>query len=402
MSNPEQFAPEKVFSAEVGADNIVPRVLNSPHKYIQCEGALGNLGLYLSLMNSGHAGVIITGGGHKRFGEGISESLKRSGIKETLAIFGGESTIEEFGRITTALSNQDTPVDCVVAIGGGKCLDTGRAVSHRLSVPAAICPTTASTDAPCAGLSVIYSQQGVFQDIELYPFNPALVIVDTKIAAEAPLRYIVSGLGDAMATWYEARTCFQNPRGRSLLGTRPTMAAIAIAELCANTLYDYAPGAIEAVKDSRVNDAVERVVEANTLLSGIGFESCGVAAAHAVGQGLTVIPEIHKEYKHGEMVAFGLVAHLVLEDKMDEAERAAKFFANVGLPVHLGQFNLEPGRDMEPIKKIAKAALEIPPIENEPFEVTYELVLDAILKAHDFGLKITESEGDEAYQEIHG
>jgi len=209
MSNPEQFAPEKVFSAEVSANNIVPRVLNSPRKYIQCEGALGNLGLYLSLMNSGHAGVIITGGGRERFGEGISESLKRSGIKETLAIFGGESTIEEFGRITAVLSNQAAPVDSVVAIGGGKCLDTGRAVSHRLSVPAAICPTTASTDAPCAGLSVIYSQQGVFQDIELYPFNPALVIVDTKIAAEAPLRYIVSGLGDAMATWYEARTCFQ-------------------------------------------------------------------------------------------------------------------------------------------------------------------------------------------------
>jgi len=57
---------------------------------------------------------------------------------------------------------------------------------------------------------------------------------------------------------------------------------------------------------------------------------------------------------------------------------------------------------MESIKKIAKAALEIPPIENEPFKVTYELVLDAILKAHDFGLKITESEGDTAYREIHG
>ena len=72
MSNPEQFAPEKVFSAEVSADNIIPRVLNSPRKYIQCEGALGNLGFYLSLMNSRHAGVIITREGRERFGEGIS------------------------------------------------------------------------------------------------------------------------------------------------------------------------------------------------------------------------------------------------------------------------------------------------------------------------------------------
>jgi glycerol dehydrogenase len=402
MSSQKPFKPEEIFSAKVSKGNIVPRVLNSPRKYIQSEGALDNLGAYLSLMDSTHAAVIITQGSSKRFGQRVSESLKRSDVNETLVIFGGESSLEEYERIADLLRRQDVPIDTIVAIGGGKCLDTGRAVSHRLSLPVVISPTIASTDAPCAAISVIYSQEGVFRDIELYPFNPTLVIVDTKIAAEAPFRFIVSGLGDAMATWYEARTCFQNPKGRSLLGTRPTMAAVAIAELCADTLYEYAPKAIEAVKKDEVNDAVERVVEANILLSGLGFESCGVAAAHAIGQSLTVMPEIHKNYMHGEMVAFGLVAHLILEDKMDEAEKVTTFFANVGLPVHLRQFGLDPGRDMDIIKKFPPAALDITPIYNEPFEITEELILDTILKAHEYGLKITESVGDAAYREIHG
>lgn len=52
MPSQKPFEPEEVFSAEVSSEHIVPRVWNSSRKYIQCEGALDNLGLYLSLMDS--------------------------------------------------------------------------------------------------------------------------------------------------------------------------------------------------------------------------------------------------------------------------------------------------------------------------------------------------------------
>ena len=89
-----------------------------------------------------------------------------------------------------------------------------------------------------------------------------------------------------MATWYEARTCFDNPRARSVLGARPTLATSAIGELCADTLFEYGLSAVEAVKRSEVNDALENIVEANTLLSGMGFESGGLAVAHSIGSSL--------------------------------------------------------------------------------------------------------------------
>ena len=401
-SKHELFSPDKVFSAEAGSNKIIPNVLNSPQKYIQGDGVLNDLGLYLGLIHSRHAAVLVSEGGQKRFGEVVSQSLKRSGIALTLVTFRGESSYEEIERVTELLSRERIPVDSIVAIGGGKCLDTGRGVADRLSVPVVICPTTASTDAPCAGLSAIYFSDGTFRGVELYPLNPALVIVDTRIAAQAPVRFIVSGMGDAMATWYEARTCFQNPKGKAMLGTRPTIASVAIAELCANTLYDRGVKAAEAVRDSQVNESVERVVEANTLMSGIGFESCGVAAAHCVAQGLTVIPSIHKNYLHGEMVAIGLMTHLVLEGKDDEAHKVGAFFSSVGLPAHLGQISLNPERDMETLRKICKAAIELPFIHNEPFDVSPDSMLDAMLNAHKLGLEITESFGDTAYLAVHG
>ncbi|MEW6145574.1 MAG: glycerol dehydrogenase [Thermodesulfobacteriota bacterium] len=401
-SAPETFTPAKVFSAEASSNKIIPNVLNSPQKYIQGDGVLNDLGLYLGLIHSRHAAVLISEGGNRRFGGPIAESLKRSGITLTLVPFKGESSYEEIGRVTELLTKEKTPVDSVVAVGGGKCLDTGRGVAYRLSVPAVICPTTASTDAPCAGLSAIYFPDGKFRGVELYPLNPALVIVDTRVAAEAPVRFIVSGMGDAMATWYEARTCFQNPGGKAILGTRPTIASVAIAELCADTLYGHGAKAAEAVKDSQVNESVERVVEANTLMSGIGFESCGIAAAHCVAQGLTVIPSIHKNYLHGEMVAIGLMTHLVLEGKEDEARKVGTFFAEVGLPLHLDQISLDPARDVETLRKICKAAVELPFIHNEPFNVTEETLLNAILEADKLGLGIADSVGDVAYLALHG
>jgi glycerol dehydrogenase len=331
---------------------------------------LDHLGRYLSILPSRRAAVLISEGGQVRLGERITDSLNRVGIEMVVEMFGGECSISEIDRVTGALRKTSGAVDCVIAVGGGKCLDAGKCIASRLSIPIVVCPTIASTDAPTSALSIVYTDEGAFSGIEFFPQNPSLVVVDTRVIADAPVRYLVAGMGDAVSTYYEARTCFRNPNARTALGGRVTLAANAIAQLCAETIYDHGSEAAAALERGEVSEAVERVVEANTLLSGVGFESGGLAAAHAVATALTIIPEVHASVLHGEMVAIGVLTQLVLEKDVDEYERALALFKKLGLPVRLGEIGLDADRDAEALKTVASVAVGIPIIGNEPFEVT--------------------------------
>ena len=131
--------------------------------------------------------------------------------------------------------------------------------------------------------------------------------------------------------------------------------------------------------------AVEKIIEANTLLSGIGFESAGLAGAHAIHNGLTVLEECHHMY-HGEKVAFGTIAQLVLEDvSAEELEDIISFCIEVGLPVTLGELGVKE-ITKEKIMAVAEAACaENDTLHNMPFEVTPEKVYAAIMAADAYG-----------------
>lgn len=90
-----------------------------------------------------------------------------------------------------------------VVVGvGGKTMDTAKAVGHEAGVKWASVPTIVSTDMPTSALA---TDDGVFEEYMLLPRNPDLVLVDTKVAVNAPVRFFVAGMGDALATWVEAR-----------------------------------------------------------------------------------------------------------------------------------------------------------------------------------------------------
>ena len=74
-----------------------------------------------------------------------------------------------------------------------------------------------------------------------------MVIVDTEVIAAAGERYFVAGIGDAMATWFEARVCFKNTSAITPIGARPTLASYAIGEVCAQTLFEKGEAASRAV-----------------------------------------------------------------------------------------------------------------------------------------------------------
>lgn len=390
----EPYSPRAFFG---GLNEALPRVLLSPQKYVQGPGVLDQLGRHLALMAVQRVAVLGSRRCLANEGSRAVDSLKAAGVEVITTRFNGECSIREIDAQVDALKPEQP--DCLVALGGGKTVDAGKCVAHRLGIPAVIAPTLASNDAPCSALSVVYTPAGIQESIEYFPGSPLLVIVDTDVIADADERYLVAGMGDAMATWYEARVCLANPAAVTPAGARPTLAACAMSEICADTLYEVGEAAAAAVADNRNDDTVEKIVEANTLLSGIGFESGGLAMAHPLALAYTRIDRVHNNYLHGEMVAISTMAQLALE-KSDDMYKAASFFARVGLPVHLGQLSMSPD-DSDELDLLAEVTMSNPNAHHMPVKLTNALIRQSILEAHEVGLRVAGTVGDSAYRRLH-
>ena len=214
-------------------------------------------------------------------GQSLVTALEASQFKVNRAVFGGEASREEIDRLS--LIGKDNSADFVIALGGGKTIDTAKTVADGLALQVTVVPTTASTDAPCSALSVLYRPSGEFHCYTFFDKNPTIVLVDTTVVSRAPPRFLAAGMGDAIATNVEARRCMNST---NFGGGLQTEVSSAICQKCEEILFKYGKQAYEANKAHAVTPALEAVVEANTLLSGLGFESGGLAAAHAVSLSL--------------------------------------------------------------------------------------------------------------------
>jgi len=198
-------------------------------------------------------------------------------------------------------------------------------------------------------------------------------------------------MGDAMATYYEAASCWKAEHAVTCAGGRPTATAEALGRLCRDLLFNHGRQAVKDLNTQplEVTEAIERVTEANTLLSGLGFESGGLAAAHAVHNGLTAHHATKSKY-HGEKVAFGTLVHLCLENNLQEAFRVAQFFYDVGLPITLEELGIQED-DVEGLRKVAeRTCAKGETIYNMPnaHQIHPDLVHQCILKANRLGKEV--------------
>ena len=368
-------------------------VLIAPHKYIQGRGVLSELGGYLKLL--GQKPLVLWDSCVKGLvAEAVQKSLQDAGLDMIDVEFQGEATADERARVTQIA--RDGGADISVGIGGGKVLDIAKAVAVDAGIRMVTCPTIASNDSPTSAASVWYDENHNFVGFDCWPFNPDIVLVDTQLIVNGPVRAFVAGMGDALSTWIEAEAAFKS-RAQNIAGGRPTMAAMAIARLCFETLLEHGLDAKRDVELHVVTPAVEKVVEANVLLSGLGFESGGLATAHMVGNLLSNVPECQQiGLMHGEKVGFGIVTQLCLDDEFDPDDRdtIVDFEIAVGLPVTFADLNLE-GATRQQLQDLGDAcAGEGSLCHNHPFEVTAADVVDAMIAADALGRQRAELLGE--------
>jgi glycerol dehydrogenase len=358
--------------------NSMLNKIQFPGKYIQSANALDELPQLVGAY--GRQGLILASPSAQKT---LSARAANPGLAALpVERFGGECCESELSRLAAVIAEKHA--DVLVGMGGGKAIDTAKIAADRAGIPVVIVPTIASTDAPCSGCAVLYSEAGVFESVYYQKANPAVVLVDTVIIANAPVRFLVAGMGDALSTWFEAKSC-STTQSKNECGGLGTMTGLALARLCYDTLLRYGPSARIAAAQHIVTPAFEHIVEANILLSGVGFESGGLASAHSIHNGLTALEETHAYY-HGEKVAFGLLAGLALTDA-DPVETAAvyAFCEGIGLPTTLADLGLK-GADRNTLLLAAeKACAPGEYIHHEAGTITPEKVLNAMLAADAIG-----------------
>ncbi len=330
------------------------RSFGSPSRYIQRRGEIARLGEHLAQLGRKPL-FLIDAFLYDRYAESLGATLG-DGFEARFEKFGGECSDTEIARVTKIAADFGT--DVVVGIGGGKTLDTAKMAAHQNNARMLAVPTIASTDAPTSAVVVVYSDEGVLQEAHNLPRNPDLVLVDPEVIVAAPVRFLVAGIGDALATWYEARANLEGGTFNYISGGFPaTRAAVAIARECHAVILQQAVMAKRAAEAGVITQAVEDIIEANTLLSGLGFENCGVSTAHGIQDALTVLPEIHGQL-HGEKVAFGIVCLLVLENRpQTEIDEVLNLCRSVGLPTTLAELNIKDDVAAK-VRKVAEAAVK--------------------------------------------
>ncbi|MGD9560415.1 MAG: glycerol dehydrogenase [Oscillospiraceae bacterium] len=350
------------------------KILSSPGKFVIGRGEIANLAQHVEAY-----GTPLMLVAHKDDSDRVRTELAKveaDGIQLIESNFGGECTRAEIDRVRELCRKHGCKA--VIGLGGGKAIDTAKTIANDENIPSVIVPTIASTDAPCSKLAVLYDEDHVLVETLVFPKNPDVVIVDSAVIAKAPVRFLVAGMGDAYATYYEGRACIRSS-SPNYNKSASTNTAFAMAKECLRILLEDSERALLACKAKVVTPALENIIEANILLSGIGFESVGLAGGHALHGAFTALPETH-EAMHGEKVAVGTLVQLILENApMEEMIQTYQYYHAVGLPTTLEDIGIKKITEEKLRIVAARSARAESLIHHLPFPVTEDMVYDALI-----------------------
>lgn len=309
----------------------------------------------------------------------IKAYLKDSEL-EVLGTFwyGGEAAYENVEALRAKKEILDA--DMIFAIGGGKALDTCKVLSSELGKVLFTFPTIASTCAATTCVCAMYNLDGSFKDLYWRKQPAKHTFIDISVISQAPQKYIWAGIGDTLAKGYEPEF---SARGKEL--DYQNSVGIALSKLCCDPLIKYGEKALENCKNGEVSPELVEVVLSIIVNTGLvsncvinDYNSC---VAHAICYGFSMVPEVEENHLHGELVSYGVLVQLMLDNKIDELKKLLAFYDKINLPTSYTKF---PITSEEIDRVVLKKASEVNDVKVTAFPVNYELLKEALYNLEGF------------------
>ncbi|MDD3307825.1 MAG: iron-containing alcohol dehydrogenase family protein [Acetobacterium sp.] len=324
--------------------------------------------------------VLIVGDhGYQAAAQALDAAIGKSCLTVVATLhYGGECSYENVAKLQKEIAATDA--EMIFAIGGGRVLDTGKFVAEQVGKPVFSFPTIASNCSACTSVSIMYGPDGGFLRPEFLKEPPKHAFIQTRVLAEAPVKYLWAGLGDTYAKYYEAS---MSSRGEAL--NHALAMGVNISRQCADGVIEHGALALQANQQKIVTEAFEQaamIVIVTTALVSIlvtldHTPDYNSGLAHAIYYTLTNIPGFDDEtHLHGEIVAFGILILLLVDGQREEFERVYNFNCETRLPHALADLDLDYGQ-LEPY---LESITQMADIRHNPYQITREMLQAAFLE----------------------
>lgn len=287
--------------------------------------------------------------------------------------YGNDCTKENIDRIAEYAKSLD--VDMIFGMGGGKALDTAKAAADILEIPVFTFPTIAATCAATTALSVVYREDGSFEEFRFFERPAIHSFIDLSIIANAPDEYLQAGMGDTIGKFFE---CHFSARGDQL--AHASGLGREISNMCYAPLYEHGVQALKDCRANRCSEDLKEAVLANIVSTGLVslmvLDDYNCAIAHSVYYGLVLVPGYEENNLHGNGVAYGVLVQLAVDGELEEARKLKAFLQKLDIRTTLKEMEIPLDRDY--LQAMLTETVTGPDMEHIPYPVSEEMIFEAM------------------------
>lgn len=167
-------------------------------KVVTEKNAINKLPVILEEMGLHSAFIIADKNTYLAAGEKVIKALENSGIKIKKYVFSKEVLEPDEANVGLAIMNFDPAYDVVIGVGSGVINDIGKIVANVSEKKYIIVGTAPSMDGYASATSSM-TMEGL--KISLNSKCADVIIGDTEILCNAPIKMMISGLGDMLAKY---------------------------------------------------------------------------------------------------------------------------------------------------------------------------------------------------------